>query len=61
MCCQEISTQEMVGPANCGCSCPMTAFMSKKKKIEALKTRRKELEEKVADIKEYIKELESTK
>ena len=35
-------------------------YFSKKKKIEVLETYAKELDEKASDIREYIKELDST-
>jgi len=42
-----------------GCGCPMEGVMSKKKKIKVLKEQKKAFEEKIDDIKEFIKELES--
>ena len=59
MCCQENRTQSMAEQSGCGCSCPMTNLLSKKKKIQALNNRKEKLEEQVDDIEEYIKELES--
>jgi len=61
MCCQQDRTQGLAGQSSCDCSCPMTSFMSKKKKIQALNTYKEKLEEQVDDINEYIKELESGK
>ena len=43
----------------CGCGCGMHSVMSKKKKIEMLKEKQSCLEEKLDDVKAFIKELES--
>ncbi|THB81745.1 MAG: hypothetical protein D3926_00560 [Desulfobacteraceae bacterium] len=42
----------------CRCGCGIQGFMSKKKKIQALKGVQAHLEDRLDDIKEYIKELE---
>ncbi len=45
----------------CGCSCGRQgAFLSKKKKVEALKKHLASLEERAEDIREYIKEIEKS-
>ncbi|MCP4024604.1 MAG: hypothetical protein GY729_22380 [Desulfobacteraceae bacterium] len=45
----------------CQCSCNMQGHLSKKKKIQAMKDVKSRLEEKLDDVKEYIKELEKAK
>lgn len=45
--------------AGCGCSCNhQGVFLSKKKKVEALKKHLSLLEERAEDLREYIKEIE---
>ncbi len=58
-CCRQNHTQASTAQGTCCCSFPMKGHMSKKKKIQALNVYKNELEEKVDDIKEYIKEFES--
>ncbi len=46
---------------NCSCSCKKgTDVLSKKKRVQVLKQYQDELLEKADDIKEYIKEIESS-
>ena len=42
----------------CQCGCDFQTVMSKKKKIQALKGMQSHIQDKLDDIKEYIKELE---
>ena len=48
-------------PSSGQCGCGMQGNLSRKKKITALKEMKSHLEDKLDDINEYIKELESSK
>ncbi len=62
MCCQNSGLHNLNNPAKCLCHCNSNeTFLSRKKRLEALKQNLAELEAKADDLREFIKELETAK
>lgn len=62
MCCQTKKSSCDCRPViqtGCQCGCDGQGYLSKKKKIQALKEKKSCIEDRLDDIKAYIKELEA--